>query len=135
MNSCLGVRADEDGCASGQPTGGISVRAGRSRRGAPAFVNVYGRARQHAGALDGGPRQAVQRQDRKSLPICDSIATRWIGRFWASGDSEFVEPWIDLEEDKTARAVAFGLLAETGSGIGAPRQADIQHFGSANSTA
>jgi hypothetical protein len=62
MNSCLGVRADDDGCASGQPAKGVGVRAGRSRRGAPVFEKVYGQARQHAGVLDAGSVQAGQRQ-------------------------------------------------------------------------
>lgn len=78
MNSCLGVSADDDGCASGQPAGGVSVRAGRSRLGAPALVNVYGRARQHAGVLDAGSRASRSASGTGSpLPTCASTATRW----------------------------------------------------------
>jgi hypothetical protein len=63
---------------------------------------------------------------------CDEMDRQVLGR---PVTRESGELWIDLEEDKTARAEAFGLLAEIGSGSGAPRRADIQHFGSANSTA
>jgi hypothetical protein len=78
------------------------VRTGRSRRGAPAFVNVYGQARQHAGALDGGSRQAVQRQGPE-VPAdmrldSDEMDRQVLGHPVTRG---FGEPWIDLEEDKS----------------------------------
>jgi len=38
-----------------------------------------------------------------------------IGEFWGHPETRtFGEPLIDLEEDKAARAVVFGLLRETG---------------------